>query len=438
MKRILPRRGLLTLLLGGALHGQFAAAANVPPALLQPFPALTLPAGTSAAPIPLTNYLRDPDVPGSAVRITVRIGNTQSGVIDIALHDATAPLTVANFKNYISSGRYAANFFHRSVPGFIIQNGGFRVISNTTFGSVPAYPAVLNEPGTSNIRGTLAMAKLGNNPNSATNQWFINLANNSANLDVQNGGFTVFAHVLGNGMAVADAIAAVPRYNASGTHPAWSEIPLTAAPLIRANFIETDAALISPLTYQVTTDAPALVTASITNGILSLAAPAGTAGQTTIRLTTTDLEGGTLSSSFSVTVLSSNPLVAWRQTNFGTTADTGSAADLADPDSDGISNLLEYALDLAPLTPSTSGLPALATSAGQLTLTYKRARNDITYVVQTTTNLASPNDWTTTGVAQGTPNADGTTTASIPTSNTTRFLRLQVTRTPQPTPPATA
>ncbi|MGK0168650.1 MAG: peptidyl-prolyl cis-trans isomerase A (cyclophilin A) [Gammaproteobacteria bacterium] len=65
------------------------------------------------------------------------------------------------------------------------------------------------------------MAKLSSGPNSATNQWFIYLADNSVNLDGQNGGFSVFARVLGNGMAVADAIADLTRVNAGSPFDAF-------------------------------------------------------------------------------------------------------------------------------------------------------------------------------------------------------------------------
>ncbi len=425
MKRTPPLCALIFL---SSLLPAFAA--NVAPELYQPLPALTLASGTSANPVTLADHLRDPDVPGSAVQLTVRLG-TQTANLYLALFDATTPLTVANFKAYITSGRFTDNFFHRSIPGFILQSGGFRFLNDTTYEAIANFPPVPNEFSASNLRGTIAMAKIGGDPNSATSGWFINLADNSANLDFQNGGFTVFGRVLGNGMVgIVDVLASVSTYNATNIDSAWANIPLLAASVTRYNCLETTAALISPLAYQVSSDNPALVTATVTNGILQLAASASSAGQTTLRISTTDLEGGTLASTIPVTVLSPDPLIAWRQTNFSTTADTGTAANIADPDADGIPNLLEYALGLSPTTPSTTGLPAAQVSAGTLSFTYKRAvATGLTYVAQTTTDLAAA--WTTNGVTQGTPDVNGLTTATVPFDGTgPRFLRLTVTLNP--------
>jgi len=141
--------------------------------------------------------------------------NSVLGNIDVRLYNTATPLTTANFLNYANSGDWVDTFIHRSVPGFVVQGGGFKFPSDAIgLQNVAQDPAVLNEPGISNLRGTIAMAKLGGDPNSATNQWFFSLANNAANLDTQNGGFTVFGRVVGNGMTVADAIAALPRVNA--------------------------------------------------------------------------------------------------------------------------------------------------------------------------------------------------------------------------------
>lgn len=148
---------------------------------------------------------------------------TVLGDVQINLFDETTPKTVNNFLSYVNSGAYANNVVHRSEPGFVIQAGGFSYNNSIPLDQVPTGLAVQNEPRLSNVRGTIAMAKLGGDPNSATSQWFINLANNSANLDVQNGGFTVFGQVLGNGMDVLDAIAALPRFNLGG---AATAIPL--------------------------------------------------------------------------------------------------------------------------------------------------------------------------------------------------------------------
>ena len=141
---------------------------------------------------------------------------TNLGTIDIQLYDDQAPITVANFLRYAGRGDYNGVMIHRSQPGFVIQGGGYKCCNALNqFYAIPADPPIQNEfdPSRPNVHGTIAMAKLGGDPNSATNQWFINLADNSATLDSQNGGFTVFGNVIDTaldpGMSVVNAIAAL-------------------------------------------------------------------------------------------------------------------------------------------------------------------------------------------------------------------------------------
>jgi cyclophilin family peptidyl-prolyl cis-trans isomerase len=163
---------------------------------------------------------------------------TPLGDIYLEMLADDAPASVANFLNYINDGDYADSFFHRlafadydpdpveqDVRPFVIQAGGFNIDTDSQFGVVPTDPPVINEPGVSNLRGTVAMAKLGGDPDSATSQWFINLNDNDgfpASLDTQNGGFTVFARVV-QGMDVADAIAQLGTANLGG---ALTNLPL--------------------------------------------------------------------------------------------------------------------------------------------------------------------------------------------------------------------
>lgn len=165
---------------------------------------------------------------------------TTLGEVEIELFDEETPLTVANFLNYVNDGDYADSFIHRSVKDFVIQGGGFTYIDDLV-GEVPADPPVTNEAGISNLRGTIAMAKLGGDPDSATSQWFINLGDNSANLDGQNGGFTVFGQVT-SGMDVVDAIADLPVYNAGAP---FSDLPMIdypggGEPITREYLVMTD------------------------------------------------------------------------------------------------------------------------------------------------------------------------------------------------------
>ena len=171
------------------------------------------------------NFLLLLALPQAAMATIVEV-ETDLGTIEINLYDNATPATVTNFLNYVINGAFTDSIFHRSVPGFVIQGGGFVTDINAQLSEVISSPAVANEPVYSNVRGTIAMAKLGGDPNSATNQWFINLANNAANLDGQNGGFTVFGEVT-VGMDVVDAIADLPRYNFSSNFgPAFTDLPL--------------------------------------------------------------------------------------------------------------------------------------------------------------------------------------------------------------------
>jgi len=160
-------------------------------------------------------------LPQAATATIVEV-ETQLGTIEINLYDNSTPATVTNFLEYVNSGAFTDSILHRSVPGFIVQGGGFITDINAQITGITTNPPVTNEPVYSNVRGTIAMAKLGGDPNSATSQWFINLANNAANLDAQNGGFTVFGEVTA-GMDVIDTIAGLPLYNFGS---AFTELPL--------------------------------------------------------------------------------------------------------------------------------------------------------------------------------------------------------------------
>lgn len=148
---------------------------------------------------------------GTALATTVQF-QTVMGDFEVNLYDQDTPETVANFLEYVNAGDYENTFIHRSVPGFVVQGGGFTFDpDDNTVAAISANAPVVNEPVFSNVRGTIAMAKSPTSPDSATNQWFFNLTDNSANLDNQNGGFTVFGEVTGNGMAIIDAIAQLSR-----------------------------------------------------------------------------------------------------------------------------------------------------------------------------------------------------------------------------------
>ncbi|WP_290612046.1 peptidylprolyl isomerase [Arsukibacterium sp. UBA3155] len=144
---------------------------------------------------------------------------TSLGDFEVNLFDQTTPVTVQNFLAYVNSGRYDQTIVHRSVPGFIIQGGGFRFVEQLPLTPIQTNAAIVNEPKLSNVRATIAMAKVSGNPNSATSQWFINLADNSAGspkLDTVEGAYTVFGQISAADMEVVMAIANLPTYSFNG------------------------------------------------------------------------------------------------------------------------------------------------------------------------------------------------------------------------------
>ncbi len=143
---------------------------------------------------------------------------TSLGDFKIAFFEKEAPLSVANFLKYIEAGFFDGTIFHRIVPGFVIQGGGF----TEDMTQKKTNPAIKNEAdnGLKNGRGTLSMART-NDINSATSQFFVNLKDNDF-LDHTRGnfGYAVFARVT-EGMDVIDKIAAVE----TGRRKGFDDVP---------------------------------------------------------------------------------------------------------------------------------------------------------------------------------------------------------------------
>jgi len=354
---------------------------------LDPLAPLLVNANAAPQTIPLLGKIGDPSL-GTEVRLKTNLGD-----IDVLLTDAATPATVANFLKYVNSGRYDNTIIHRSIPGFIIQGGGY----DTTGNHIQTFDPVVNEyTGTTtvvaanvgvgdrftlttgtgatahsvsftatdtsaasvaaglavawniaglaatvvggnlvlaptgginitvtasttdgnsdnsqtliataekvNLRGTIAMAKAGGDPNSATSEWFFSLADNSSNLDNQNGGFTVFGNVVA-GMDVVDGIAAVPTFSFNSP---FSNLPLqnytSGGQIHLSNFVTIGSEVIVPnVSLAVTSDNPGVVAASIVDGKLSLTYPGTGSGVAHITITGTSTDQTTASETLTVT-----------------------------------------------------------------------------------------------------------------------------------------
>ncbi len=143
----------------------------------------------------------------SITEATIVEFHTSQGRFQVNLFDNTTPKTVENFLSYVNDSYYTDTVLHRVAPNFVVQGGGYHFSGNWPLTPLETKTTIANEPLYSNVKGTIAMAKQGGAVNSASNQWFFNLKDNSSNLDQQNGGFTVFGQVIGDGMTVINNIA---------------------------------------------------------------------------------------------------------------------------------------------------------------------------------------------------------------------------------------
>ena len=159
---------------------------------------------------------------------------TSLGTIVIQLDNAKAPVSAANFADYVKQGFYNGTIFHRVIPGFMAQGGGF----DTQFVQKSTNAPIKNEAdnGLKNKRGSLAMART-NDPNSATAQFFINYKDNSfldhTSPSPSGWGYAVFGEVI-EGMEVVDEMAKQPTGNRGG----HQDVPKTDIVIEKAEIVE--------------------------------------------------------------------------------------------------------------------------------------------------------------------------------------------------------
>ncbi len=286
-------------------------------------PVLANVASPSTNAVTLDQYFTNANLPG-----TLATFDTSLGTITVALTDAATPNTVANFLSYVSGGAYDNTIFHRtavlsagtggspSSPADIIQGGGY-VVNGASINHIATKTPVDDEYKTElfgDVAGTLAMAKT-SSANSATSEWYFNVHDNTSALDTPTTdssgvttSYTVFGKVL-TGMNVVDEIASLPTYNYSSSlntvpvvglneNQAKANFPITAANLVYTDKITTQPGV----SYTVSSDDPALVTPSVSNGVVSFKYASGLHGTADITVVAKSLDGSSASTTFAVTV----------------------------------------------------------------------------------------------------------------------------------------
>ncbi|MEM7144646.1 MAG: peptidylprolyl isomerase [Verrucomicrobiota bacterium] len=336
----------------------------------------------------------------SAVRM-----DTSLGTIDVLLYDTATPATVANFLGYVGRDDYDGTVFHRAPPGFVVQGGGFLPgVASDNFIDVAPQAPVVNEPGISNLRNTISMAKVGGIVDSATNEFFFNRSDlNAPNLDFQNGGFAAFGRVPTSSMTVVDQIAQLPlrTYQVTvGTfNGVFPDFPVNApsAPTAMDNTLAVTIGSVETLnevlSYSVAgVNAGGIASAGINSMNLDITGLGP--GVASFNVTATDLDGMTETQTLVVTVKQS-------LSQFLEAEGVGSGQNGAgqNPDMDNLDNLGEFAFLGNPNAAGDAGAEPVAGTVDdggtdRVTITFKMRKfaSGLTYQVVKSTDLI---DWST-------------------------------------------
>ncbi len=296
--------------------------------------------------VDLRNYF---DVDKTVARFTM----DDDDYFDVELYRDIAPFTVSNFLDYVEDGVYNSTFFHRSVSDSVsfLQGGGY-------YATIPVVPVgqirtLLNNPIESNTTGTIAMAKYSDNENSATNQWFFNMADNTSfDGDVENpvnGGYTVFGKVLRDGVEdVLKKIEALTVWDLTEDNESspFGYVPLrdrftgagrvTADDLVTIESIEwlfkfpgtaeTQMGAILSFTSDQSVSKPSIITNSVLNADLSevvLTVDRTKNGESTAYVTATDLVGNSETAEIKVSVEDTHPrIISWPVSRVARAGDT--------------------------------------------------------------------------------------------------------------------
>lgn len=343
----------------GSGQSQANYRANSAPVALTPLPDVAVGKNSADTTLDLAGFFSDPDVTNSLLRF-----NTSSGPVNVELFDKAAPRTVANFLNYVQRGAYDNSIFHRLASGFVLQGGGFVANPNAPgLAAITTDPAVQNEFGASNVKNTLAMAKLDGNPNSATSQFFFNLADNSSNLDKQNGGFTVFGklvNIVDQLTVSAMASAPVSDFSNGNKSSPFSQVPINGysgknfpSDAAFNNFLTISSVDVVRrdefLTYSVVGNTnPALVTTSVVNNRLTLSYAKEATGTASITVRATDRYGFYVDDTFEVSVANQAPVlssVKLSPSDLGSKDTTVATVDASDPNGDPVNLTYVWKVD---------------------------------------------------------------------------------------------